>query len=221
MVFERSSLLTVVVAVSMIGAVPARAQEAPYVTGFLGITDMGDYDFDFFQTIPSVVVGQGTITTDNGVTYGLAVGLRFASNLRAEFELSYASNDAKEIGRPFTQYDGSFDATFGMANLWYDVPVQGRFKPYVGGGLGFARVSHDGQSGAGVTLVDDSDTAIAGQLGFGGRFQVGERGNIDIGYRYKTTGDLDFTTTQVFIPTDLTNGRYSSHSLILGYSYSF
>lgn len=40
MVFERSSLLTVVVAVSMIGAVPARAQEAPYVTGFLGITDM-------------------------------------------------------------------------------------------------------------------------------------------------------------------------------------
>lgn len=191
------------------------------MTGFLGITDMADYDFDFFQTIPSVVVGQGTITTDNGVTYGLAVGLRVASNLRAEFELSYASNDTKEIGRPFTQYDGSLDATFGMANLWYDVPVQGRFKPYVGGGLGFARVSHDGQSGAGVTLVDDSDTAIAGQLGFGGRFQVGERGNIDIGYRYKTTGDLDFTTTQVFIPTDLTNGRYSSHSLIVGCSYSF
>lgn len=88
-------MLTVVVAVSMIGAVPARAQEAPYVTGFLGITDMGDYDFDFFQTVPSVVVGQGTITTDNGVTYGLAMGLRVAPNLRAEIELSYASNDTK------------------------------------------------------------------------------------------------------------------------------
>jgi opacity protein-like surface antigen len=221
MSYERFSWLTAAVAISMIGAVPARAQEAPYVTGFLGITDMGDYDFDFFQTIPSVVVGQGTITTDTGVSYGLAVGMRVAPNLRAEFELSHASNDTKELGRPFTQYDGSFDATFGMVNLWYDVPVQGRFKPYVGGGIGFARVSHDGQARTGVTLVDDSDTAIAAQLGFGGRFQVGERGNIDIGYRYKTTGDLDFATTQVFIPTDFTDGRYSSHSLTFGYSYSF
>jgi len=221
MCIQRIVCAAATVAAVLMSAGAALAQDTRYVTGYLGISDMGDYDFDFFQTIPSVVVGQGTITTDTGLSYGLAVGMRVAPNLRAEVELSRTSNDTKEIGRPFTEYDGSFDATFGMANLWYDIPVQGRLKPYVGGGLGFARVSQDGKSGAGVTLVDDSDTALAGQLGFGARIQVGDRGQIDIGYRYKTTADLDFSTTQVFIPTDLTNGRYASHSILFGYSYSF
>ena len=199
----------------------ALADNQRYITGFVGVTEAADYDFDFFQTIPELVVGQGVIKTDTGTSFGVAIGTRFSSNWRAEFELSYSSNDTESIGEPNTDLVGSWDATFGMVNLWYDFATNWKIKPYAGGGVGVARVSLSGGNGAGTKLVDDTDTVLAGQIGFGGRISIGERSTIDIGYRYKMTDDVNMSTTQVIIPTDFSNGDYAAHSIVIGYSYSF
>ena len=50
----------------------------------------------------------------------------------------------------------------------------GAFRPYVGGGIGFTLVSQDARiSGLADALVDDSDKAFAGQIGFGVRYKLG------------------------------------------------
>ncbi|MXU64231.1 outer membrane protein [Oceanomicrobium pacificus] len=192
-----------------------------YATLYIGATRMPDFDFDALQTVPDVIVGNGTITTDNGGTIGAAFGARVTPDLRAEVELSYSRNNTVEIGSPYATYDGDFTALFGTVNLWYDFPVGATVRPYAGGGIGFARVSHLGKSETGVTLVDDSDTALAGQLGLGLQFDVGPSGAVDLGYRYRMTRDLSFSTTQTFIPTDFVNAPYAAHAITLGYSYRF
>lgn len=54
------------------------------------------------------------------------------------------------------------------ANAFYDFDLQSAWKPYVGGGLGFARVSIDAKSEAtGSSLADDDDTVFAYQIGAG------------------------------------------------------
>ena len=50
----------------------------------------------------------------------------------------------------------------------------GAFRPYVGGGIGFALVSQDARtSGLADALVDDSDKAFTGQIEFGVRYKLG------------------------------------------------
>ncbi len=54
------------------------------------------------------------------------------------------------------------------ANAFYDFDLQSVWKPYVGGGLGFARVTIDAESRAtGGSLADDDDTVFAYQIGAG------------------------------------------------------
>jgi len=53
------------------------------------------------------------------------------------------------------------------ANAFYDFDLQSAWKPYVGGGLGFTRVSIDSKSTTGSSLADDEDTVFAYQIGAG------------------------------------------------------
>jgi opacity protein-like surface antigen len=71
-----------------------------------------------------------------------------------------------------------------MANVWYDFDVGG-FRPYVGGGIGWADVEVDG---AYITspspVIDSSDDGFAWQLGGGINFQVSPNVQLGFGYRY-------------------------------------
>ena len=70
-------------------------------------------------------------------------------------------------------------------------------------------------------MVDDSDTAFAGQIGFGVRHKLVQSGTLDVGYRYKMTADVDFGTSLTTIRADLTDSHYASHSMNIGYSHTF
>lgn len=215
------SILATAAGTAAVAQSPFEGREG-YATLFLGVNQIEDVDFDYFQPFAGAVVGQGSITTDSGYNAGAILGLRFSPTLRGEVEFSYSSNDTKKLKSPAVDYDGSIDAIFGLVNLWYDVPVNGAFKPYAGGGIGFARVSQDARtSGLAEALVDDSDTAFAGQIGFGVKYKLNQRGTLDIGYRYKMTADVDFSTSQTAPRTDFTDSQYASHSLNIGYSFSF
>jgi opacity protein-like surface antigen len=192
----------------------AVAENERYVTGFVGLTELENYNFRF-ETFGT----KGVITTEKGMNFGVAIGVHLFSNMRAEFELSQSSNDTSEIGEPYTSYDGSINASFALANLWYDLPTETKITPYVGGGLGYAQISHEGSS-IGIPLVDDSDTAFAAQIGIGGRASIGAKGAIDIGYRYKVFDGADLDQLLETGP-DFKNGKYASHSINIGYSYNF
>ena len=41
---------------------------------------------------------------------------------------------------------------------------------------------------------------------------------MDLGYRYKMTADVDFSTSLTAIRTDLTDSQYASHSINIDYT---
>ena len=77
-----------------------------------------------------------------------------------------------------------------MANAWYDFDVGG-LRPYVGGGIGWADVTVDGNSVGGADpIIDYSDDGFAWQVGAGINFQVAPNMQLGLGYRYFSGPDV-------------------------------
>lgn len=126
-------------------------------------TDSGDLDFD-----------------DNWSGH-LGGGYGFQNGFRLEGELGYRNNDFEDL-------DGEASATSLMANLFYDFHRNGRIRPYIGVGVGAAKVEAEGV--AGPISFDDDDTVVAYQGLIGVAFDVTERLDLDVGYRYFTAPDV-------------------------------
>lgn len=114
-----------------------------------------------------------TITNDGGIGVALGVG-----------SLNGLSVDA----------DGDVSGIALMVNGYYDFDTGGPWKPYVGVGIGYARVSAD-ISAVGVKIVDDHDNVFAyqGMLGIG--YEISKATTIYGGYRYFATADPSFEDT--------------------------
>jgi opacity protein-like surface antigen len=141
-------LLAVLAAGMGVFAVEARAAGPWYVSGSAG---------GYFRegTTASTTISNGVTAApgeiargfDPGYLLNVAVGYRLPARLRAEIEFGYAEYGADSI-TPASVFPTSNGITFshpvgsdlhrimGTVNLFYDLPVQGRFVPYVGGGLG-------------------------------------------------------------------------------------
>lgn len=103
------------------------------------------------------------------VAYGRVRGLP-----TAELEQDYAALPAQqksafeEASKGTSRIKGDITMLTFWANAFYDFDLQSAWKPYVGGGLGFARVSIDAESKVtGSSLADDEDTVFVYQIGAG------------------------------------------------------
>jgi opacity protein-like surface antigen len=74
-----------------------------------------------------------------------------------------------------------------MANVWYDFDWDGALKPYVGGGVGFARTRV--QVGGGEILQGEQDH-IAWQIGGGVQWTLDPTTSLDVGFRYMDAGNV-------------------------------
>jgi opacity protein-like surface antigen len=129
-----------------------------------------------------------------------AIGYQFHSGLRAEAELGYltTSVDSQDVAGVGTFQDdnvtGDTSAFFGLASVYYDLPLNGPIKPFVGAGIGAADVSFEdhGTSATG-TLLDESATAFAWHLTGGIDYEIRENVALEVGYRYLAVEDVDVT----------------------------
>jgi opacity protein-like surface antigen len=205
-----------------------------YVSVFGGWS-MPDNDID-----ASFTSGTGTtfvstaaeIDLDNGFMAGLAVGAQFSPWLRGEVEVSGHWHDAEGAASLYyyssasvfttvtADLSGEANALFLLANLWVDLPVGEVIRPYIGGGVGLGRLDVDFSTTAGSVGVDDSDWALAYQLGAGIDFNLSANISIDAGYQYKVIHDAELeaagTTGAFDIHTD-----YKSHNILLGLRFGF
>ena len=101
-------------------------------------------------------------------------------------------------------------------NAYYDIDTGTKFTPYVGGGIGYAKLKGSISNG-GVKLASDSDTNFAWQLGAGIAYAVNKNISVDFGYRYTDMGDL---TANIY-PTEKFKIDVDSHELLLGVRYTF
>jgi opacity protein-like surface antigen len=181
-----------------------RVTAGPYlsVTGFLvGLTDADFRD----ESISSI---DGTLSSETGWGAAAAVGFGTTAGVRLELEGSWRQNDFDELrgaGIP-VPIDGDVDALALMGNVVFEPVLAFPVRPYIGAGLGGARLAIDAED------TSDNDTVFAYQGMVGVSVGIGGRGALFGGYRYFATDDPEFG--------DVTT-EYRSHNLEIGVRFGF
>ncbi len=183
------------------GAQQAQAASDLYVSVFGGANFLQDQSQVFSES-------SYAFDSDTGFVLGGAVGTRltnWAKGLRVELEAGYRRNDVGGVWTTSTGSTGGIvDAnmsTFSvMANAWYDIDIGSKLRPYVGGGIGWARakleialISTFTFSGATFTTRTEDqfdNSGFAWQLGLGINYEVSPDVEVGIGYRYFVGPDI-------------------------------
>lgn len=173
-------------------------------------------------------------TTEAGRIVAGALGYAWAGGWRAEAELSHRKNDFDQVtinadgglgaqlgfgslNGATLDIGGDVTSLAGMANVYYDVPTGWAIRPYVGAGLGVARIDAKLDLGP-LRLVDESDTVLAWQLKAGLSYPATDRISLSLGYRYFETQDAELSET---VGGRTFDSEYRSHSIELGLRVSF
>lgn len=190
---------------------------AAYNIGDVSIVDLG------LVNAPSDFYNNGG-DVDNGWSIGGGVGRYFGGGFRGDLTLEHrtstkATGTAESCCDLGTETD--VDGLVGLANVYYDFNRGGRITPYIGAGLGFARLETDGGTlgcvtGCGVNFGDaeyegssNTNLAVAAMAGLSVKLRGGEQtymGGIkdapvmvdsgrglylDVGYRFLHLGDVE------------------------------
>ncbi|MDF2763821.1 MAG: hypothetical protein K0S81_815, partial [Rhodospirillales bacterium] len=135
-----SKLLASAALVTVLAAASPAQAEGLYIGAFGGANFADEAD-----GTGDVGGGYGyTVEVENelGWAAGAAVGYGFDISLRAEAEVAYRMNelDQANIAIAALDLDGDTTALSIMGNLWFDIPLNGPVRPFLGGGLGMAQV---------------------------------------------------------------------------------
>ena len=201
--------LMIICVLVLVGS-PAQAGKGPFYFGLQGgVTYVQDLDED----LPNKVL------VDPGLAVSAVAGYTLKNidraDIRLEGELAYRYNETDEYQK--SDLDGDITSVALMFNVAVDFVNKTAFTPYVLGGLGVANVSFNDFESGGVTILDDDDTVLAYQLGAGCSFNLTEKLDLDLGYRYFSTAKpevRDEAREKVKI-------NYQNHALMLGLRYSF
>ena len=176
-----------------------------------------------------------TITGPNSVENAYDVGLvgsafvgfeipdlYWGAGVRAEAELGYSQFDVDTHtvgGTPTAAADsfGSTDAVFAMANLYVDYGL-GALRPFVGGGVGVARVDFENHGVTGnLGVMDDTENGFAWQVMGGVGWAVTGDLTLEAMVRYQEVWDVELvSSTGPISHVDL-----ASTQVLLGARYSF
>lgn len=216
-------------AATIMGAgVGARAGDSWYVAVGAGAAFLSESSSTASDAFGNSVSFDTDFDTGFGVTG--AIGHSWGA-FRLEGEVSYRENDLDTIELTNVTLagigsfnnvgsfaaDGDVSALGFMANGWYDFDTGSPWKPFVGGGLGVARVSVNDAAILGITFADDDDWVFAYQLGAGIGYEVNPTTVVSLGYRFFGTADPDFT----FIGGLPFDAEYHSHNVEIGVRFSF
>jgi opacity protein-like surface antigen len=170
---------------------------------------------------------QDSIVTDADTGYRLGAALGFAFNryFSAEAEFSYDTNDIKSLSSgvllPIGPLAASGTARFysGMANAYLSLPA-GAWRPYLGAGIGEARVKADDIGFVAIPQIrtTDSDTAFAWQLMAGLGYQISPNLELGARYRYFHTDDVTFVSNNGDIQ-EADGSRIQSVEAVLTWSW--
>lgn len=131
---------------------------------------------------------------DLGWVAGAAVGVQVTDFLRGEVEFSTGGLGLTEVtiddAATFDVEDGSASTTYLFGNLWFDLDTGSGFTPYIGGGIGAAYLTAEGDISLG-DPIDLEGWGWAYQVGAGVQFDVADNIAVDLGYRYKAIVDAD------------------------------
>jgi OOP family OmpA-OmpF porin len=198
-------LVAAIAAASMTFANQAKAEQGYYLELHGGGVYLMDSDLDVSGG------GSGSVEFDTGYLIGGAFGYAWEQGFRGEFALDYRTNDIDESG-----VDGDASSLAVMLNGFYQLPVDFPVKPYVGVGVGRARVDAEASS-SGTEFVDDNDQVWAYQAMAGITYEINPAIAVGAGYTYFATEDPNFNGKGA---TGNFDAEYASHTLMLQFRIS-
>ena len=165
---------------------PAAAQKGQYVSIAGGYIGKSDYDYRFTG-------GRVEGDVDASAQFAAAWGASLEGNWRAERAVGYRSQDIETTIRvgPLSQtFEGDKAQTLSLdINAYYDFPVAGPVKPYLGAGIGAASVKIDDG------LLDDKGSALTLQAIAGASVAVSPRVSLFAEARYQRVGPIRVETS--------------------------
>lgn len=187
----------------------AQAQPTGYYVGLGGGVNLAT---------DSDVSGSGiNVTADfnEGPAAAAILGYRHDSGFAGEFELDYRDNDVDSVSGAAGR--GSMNSWGLMANVRYEFDINAPIRPYIGAGLGGARVDADNAGPIGGSQMNNHDTLFAYQGIVGASYGVTPQIELFGDYRY-------FATTDPKLNTDAgasVESEYENHTFLLGLRWSF
>ena len=206
---------TVALAALMAGAAGGTAAANE---GWYGRADVG-YSFDGQLDIDSSLLsfgGDGELENDWSQSAG--IGYAFANGMRLEGELAHRFNEID----PTTTIDAGGDVHVWslMLNGYYDFNRGGAIDPYLGIGVGAARVyAMAWDNTAPVGRFNEAADTVAYQIMGGVGLEVTDRLTFDIGYKYFAAPDLEFDGFP--LANSPYTADYSNQSVTFGLRWDF
>jgi outer membrane protein OmpA-like peptidoglycan-associated protein len=160
----------------------------------------------------------GSVDADlDGDWAGLgALGYAFSNGLRLEGEFGYRENDVDGISGT-SGGSGEYRAQSFMTNVFYDFHRGWPVTPYVGIGLGAARVSLDNVTPVASSSISDSDVGFAMQGIVGASYDLNRYLALTADYRHIRVPDLSFTTAGgTSVDSD-----YATNQVMVGLRFTF
>lgn len=175
-------------------------RQAGFYAGVRGsISSASDTDFS--------IAGPVLIENDYDLGYGASgflgfefTDLYFGIGGRVEVEVGYdtVEIDTHTVGGTRVASADSFgdtNALTGAANIYADYSI-GAFRPFIGAGLGYARVRFEdhGVTGA-LSVMDDADNGFLWQAAAGAAYDFGSGFTLEGMVRYRSIMDIELTAT--------------------------
>ncbi|MDH5189113.1 MAG: OmpA family protein [Rhodospirillaceae bacterium] len=160
-------------------------------------------------------VNSGKINFDNSLMGSVSLGYNYASPWRGEVELSRRGGNVDTVSG--VAGSGEVLATGIMANALYDFNSIGSIKPYVGAGLGFAKINLNSVKPFGAVSYNDSDNALAYQGIVGASYKIKDNLDFFTDYRYLGTQGIDVTSSA----GNAGSFNYRSHAIMVGLRFAF
>ncbi|MGB0843598.1 MAG: outer membrane beta-barrel protein [Alphaproteobacteria bacterium] len=166
-----------------------------------------------------------TATTNTSIGYGgsVAAGVRYnlgVAAVRAEIEAAYrianTSDIVKTNGFASGEASGSATMTSAMLNGLVEMLPNGRFNPYIGGGVGQTNFKFDFQEDE-VAYVTESASALTYQAMVGARYNMSDNLSLFGEYRYMMAPGVEITD----VHGGVTENDFKNSEVAIGVMYQF
>lgn len=180
-------ILAVAVAGMSLGSVNAFAV-SPYLSLGGGVGVLGDGEISFNDADSR----DTSVNYEEGWVARAAVGAALNKFFRLEVEGFYNNNDADKVNfRNVVVAEADLsgiEVAGALFNAYYDINFGSPLVPFIGGGIGIAKVDAD------VRNIDTSldETVWAWNVGGGLAFTINKNISLELSYRYLATEDIEF-----------------------------
>lgn len=218
-------------------AVMAKPYKKPkhlYVSAHVGASWMDISEITNTSDITDPATPTQTELEDQTYSFSLALGYDLRKHkipLRTELsftyrpELDYNQNETFVSAGTPTTHNSTVGVRSLMANVYYDLQLTPKIKPFVGGGLGLSLQSIEGRlaahNGSFTLDYEGGNTSFSWNLMAGLAYQLTPNISLEGMYKYSDMGEIVWNSEDTVTAFELTSEKATDHQLLVGAKYHF